>query len=906
MAKKTQTRTQAVDFAFYTYLRLFHEHKRREIYAAYKPLTRKFLDFNNPDNPGAYLRRPQFEALEMYVFLKEFCDNRFLYEIFEDWFEKRNRFEGRLTVGIDHRGQGTLFTPFELHQEEDKALFRQVFEQIKAFQQSYPNYIFALTMGLGKTVLMAASIFYEFLLANKYPKDEKYCHNALVFAPDKTVLQSLREIQTFDKSLIVPAEYVHQLDSQLKFHFLDESGDALNAIDRSMFNIIISNTQKIILKKQHKAGTPVNELFKEGSKYYKAKSLNQDFEDLYGFDIDTDAELITNQRFAKLTRLQQLGIYVDEAHHVFGNKLADDLLPTSKATSLRVTINELAISLRDAGTHVVGCYNYTGTPYVGNRLLPEVVYAYGLQDAIEHKYLKRVRINGFENIKAQTLPFVRYAIGEFWKAYGEKRYEGMLPKFAFFASTIEELQQELRPAVEQVLAEMNLPHTKILVNVGDDKITTNDDLREFRNLDTLGSEKQFILLVNKGKEGWNCRSLFGVGLHREPKSKVFVLQATMRCLRQIGDVQETGLVFLSEENVRILDGELASNFKLSVDALNNTGDKKQTIEVHALPPPVKVKLHRVRKLHQLREKTVAEDIDLELEKADTERYKIFRSERSLSDLSKKLGPEEDVTHIKEQRTFSELTLVAEIARYLNFSPLRIRQVLAGSKQGIPDILKAVNSFNELLYDWIIPRLFGEFFELQEFKSGDEIEVELVKTRNSPYLRSVNAPITDAAPGDHPLKAHTSEEPDILATFYFKSDPDLTVRLTDAYLSDVSSKSFHLDAYCFDSQPERELFLRLLRDKSVDKVWFTGMLTHGQSDFVVHYIDPLSHTVRSYYPDFLVQQRDGSYVIIEVKGDNMVDDAVVRAKAEYAEQLASASRMAYRMVKGSEVMAGRGL
>ena len=62
--------------------------------------------------------------------------------------------------------------------------------------------LFALTMGLGKTVLMATCIFYEFLLANKYPKDKRFCHNALVFAPDKTVLESLREIQTFNKALL--------------------------------------------------------------------------------------------------------------------------------------------------------------------------------------------------------------------------------------------------------------------------------------------------------------------------------------------------------------------------------------------------------------------------------------------------------------------------------------------------------------------------------------------------------------------------------------------------------------------------------------------------------------------------------------------------------------------------------
>lgn len=910
MAKTTRTKTQAIDFAFYTYLQLFHEEKRRGIYASYKPLTRKFLDFNNPDNPGAYLRRPQFEALEIYIFLKEFCDNRYLFEIFEDWFERRGKFEGRPTVGIGKGGQGTLFTPFELDQAEDKELFRKVFEQIKSYQQAYPNYIFALTMGLGKTVLMATSIFYEFILANKYPQDEKYCHNVLVFAPDKTVLQSLREIQTFDKSKVVPPEYAHQLDTQLKFHFLDETGDALNAIDRSMFNIIVSNTQKIILKKQHKQRTPSQALFEDYGKIYKAKTLNQGFEDLYGFEISTDADLITNQRFAKLTRLKQLGIYVDEAHHVFGTKLADDLLSTDKATSLRVTINELAANLKEAGTHVVGCYNYTGTPYVGTRLLPEVVYAYGLSNAIDNRYLKRVRVHGFENIQAQTLPFVRYAIQEFWKAYGGQRYEGMLPKIAFFASSIDELQQELRPAVEHVLAEMNLPHTKILVNVGDDKITSNDDLREFKNLDTPTSEKQFILLVNKGKEGWNCRSLFCVGLHREPKSKVFVLQAAMRCLRQIGDRQETAQVFLSDLNVRILDAELASNFKLSVDDLHKAGDQKEVIAVHAVPPPVKIRLRKVNKLHMLREKIVTEGIDLELETADTERYKITRTERSISDLGKKLSADEDLTYIKEVRTFSELTLVAEIARYLNLSPLRIQHVLAASTQGMPKVMEAVNAFNELLYDWIIPRLFKALFEIEEFKKEEEVEVDLIKTPKT--VRLYGAPLDPMGTSSQPVgyaEAETTLERDstiMMGTFYFKSDPELTVYRNDPALSPHIGKSFHLDAYCFDSQPEKKLFLQLLHDNKVEKVWFTGMLTHGQSDFVVHYVDPISHTVRSYYPDFLVQQTDGSYVIIEVKGDNMIDDTVVKAKAEYAIQLAGASRMTYVMLKGSEVMAGRGL
>ena len=113
----------------------------------------------------------------------------------------------------------------------------------------------------------------------------------------------------------------------------------------------------------------------------------------------SEQDLLTNQRFAKLTRLEQLGIYVDEAHHVFGNALAADFGLRNTATSLRVTINELAASIQQAGSKVIGCYNYTGTPYVGSRLLPEVVYSYGLQEAINNKYLKKVKISSFKNIK---------------------------------------------------------------------------------------------------------------------------------------------------------------------------------------------------------------------------------------------------------------------------------------------------------------------------------------------------------------------------------------------------------------------------------------------------------------------------------------------------------------------------
>ncbi len=866
MAKK---KIQEIEFPFFTYLKLFHDQNKKKIYTSYKPLSRKFLNYNDPENRESYLRKPQFEALEMYIFVKEFCKNEHLHTIFFNWYNKTEEFEGRLQAGIDARGQLSMFDPIEVHDEYGKEVFNEIFKKIKEFEQIYPNYIYALTMGLGKTVLMATSIFYEFLLANKFPKDKDYCHNALVFAPDKTVLQSLKEIETFDKSKVIPPEYINWIETHIKFHFLDDSGLTLNAIENSKYNIIISNTQKIILKKQSTAPSPSQLLFHDQGNLLKAKELNEEYDDLYEFEENTEQALLTNQRFAKLTRLGQLGIYVDEAHHVFGTALKKDF-DTSSQTSLRVTINKLAEYLEEAGTHVVGCYNYTGTPYVGKKILPEVIYSYGLREAIDKNYLKKVKIFGFENIKNQTKAFVRTAITEFWEERKDKRYEGMLPKMAFFASSIDELQTELKPAVEDILDELNISRNKILVNVGDEKITSNDDIREFQRLDTITSDKQFILLVNKGKEGWNCRSLLSVCLHREPKSKIFVLQATMRCLRKITDYQEIGKVYLAQENIRILEKELEDNFNLSLDDLTSAGDKKEFIEVRTVPPPVKIKLKRIRKLHILKEKVLQKGVILGLDEVDTSKYDIIKTERNIQNISVKIGKDKNITEMKEKRLFSELTIVGEIARYLNRSPLFIKELLFDTKEGIAEILKSVNSYNELLYDWIIPKLFNELYDIDEFEKPEEYEIELIK------------------------------EPQEGDCYKVHAKPGLVASIDSDRYTPFRDKSFHLDNYCFDSIPEHTYFWNQLNNGAISKIWFTGMLTHGQTEFSINYIDPESHTVRSYYPDFLLQLADGSYEIIEIKGDNKIDDAIVQAKAQYANQLASSSNMSYKLIASSTI------
>lgn len=848
------------NFSFNSQLWYYYENNRGKIRSRYNDLTRKFLAYNDKEeNPDAFLRKPQFEALEMYVFVKEFMNNQQVYEMFDDWRNKRGKFSDASYYAVTKNGQISIFdAPTEKQTDT-------LFKQMKKYRESYPNYIYALTMGLGKTILMATCIFYEFLLANKYPKDKRFCHNALVFAPDKTVLQSLHEIMTFDKTKVVPPEYARVLDANIKFHFLDESGTILHTIDDSDFNIIISNTQKIIVKKKRKEETPGQMLF-DGSSSLLSTVYGGSEEDDDAWD---DTTLMDNQRFKKLCRLPQLGVYVDEAHHLFGADLEKQIRSSgAKKTSLRDTINLLA-----ANTSIVACYNYTGTPYVKNQMLPEVVYSYGLRESIWNGYLKDADPIGFENVKSEE--FLVAVVSKFWEKYGGKTYEGLNPKLAIYAADVDEAVNEVKPTLERVLSQLDIPLDSILVNVGDSKYTKDEDIRNFNNLDVVGSEgnkKQFIILVEKGKEGWNCRSLFGVALYRSPKSKVFVLQATMRCMRSITNERLTATVFLSKDNFETLDDELHKNFNMEIKDLKNQNNaNRHKYQVRVLPPTRTITIKKVWHEYSLVEKTYDKPVDFKLGQLFLSKYEsiMYEKDSIANDTTVK---EINIDYLKDNMKFSAFSLTGEVARYLNISCILVNKILDESVDGFEKVLGVVNKYNQVLYDVIIPKIFHVLYEVKaEVKSVDK---ELVLLR----------------------------EPKDAGYYEFSAKDDLVItNKYPGFTPGEKKKSFHADTYCFDSLPEKECFMQYMKSKRVAEVYFTGMFTSNQGDLSVHYYDPESGRIRKYYPDFLAKMEDGSYQLIEVKGDNKIDDEIVRAKAEAAEEMAVASGVEYKMYAGSKIL-----
>src|SRR3989338_575475 len=482
----------------------------------------------------AFLHEPQIEALETYIFLKEVIGNKPSVEVFRQSF--KNELDLIRALGISDK------EAFELAYDKKKDEKIQAILDEKFGTSDYANQVYALTMGSGKTILMAVMMLYDFVLSFYHKDDERFAKNALVFAPDTTIIESLKEIKTFDYSRVLPKEYGNII-LNIKYHYLESTDTAL--APNGNYNVIVSNSQKIILKT------------KNGDSNNATKRLFGDKNELGKREVE-------NMRLQAIRQLGSLQIFVDEAHHSYGKTLEGTLKKT------RQTIDYL-----HKHTPLISVVNLTGTPYVNNKMISDVVYHFGLKHGIEKGILKQVRILDYGIVRSQK--FLEEVIDTFIAEYDKKRLEGRLPKIAFYASNINDLQTDLKPKLERILTERNISPSTIL----EYHTRAEENINDFRQLDTAESKKRFVLLVGKGTEGWNCRSLVSVALYKKPKSTILVLQSTTRCLRAIGDNSTRAHIFLSKENYKILDKELKNNFASSISELNTQDQKmvEHTLEV---------------------------------------------------------------------------------------------------------------------------------------------------------------------------------------------------------------------------------------------------------------------------------------------------------------------------------------
>ena len=504
------------------------------------PLISEILRYQFEDEASEherlkYLRVPQFHSLELYWFLRLKHGTPHIVDLYKHYYNDKADFCRAFGIPIPP-GQLRWITDIDTILESVKTDSDFVRDySLDAVHEAvvlpYPSYIFALTMGTGKTVLIGTIIATEFSMALQYREADYFMENALVFAPGTTIIESLREISEVPYEQILPPNQFRDFRANLKITYPQPNAKDIQVQQKSSWNVIVTNTEKISLR----------------AKSNRSRQLSL----LRRIKKDEQSELEANYRLEQITSLPNLGIFSDEAHHTYGNRMDKDL------KRMRETVNYI-----NDKTKVRAVLNTTGTPYYKRQMLREVIAWYSLSDGIRDNILKNITrgVVQFPVVSSQDKEqdIIRDIIEDFFDRYGDvKLNNGAKAKIAFYFKTQEHLNAS-RTHIQNVLIELKENIDQILVNT---QQSTDAEEDEFKRLNDPKNQKRIILLIGRGGEGWNCPSLFACALIKEQTSRTFVLQASTRCLRQVEGNTHPARIFLSVPNKDFLDKELQGQFR---------------------------------------------------------------------------------------------------------------------------------------------------------------------------------------------------------------------------------------------------------------------------------------------------------------------------------------------------------
>ncbi|MDE0396858.1 MAG: DEAD/DEAH box helicase family protein, partial [Candidatus Poribacteria bacterium] len=494
-----------------------------------------------------YLREPQFQSLELYWFLRLVLKTPHIVDLYKHYYDTGDIRDFCEAFGIPLTPNDLIYitnVDAVINLVENNPEFvkqKRIDPVYEAATLLYPSYIFALAMGTGKTVLIGTIIATEFAMALRYPEGG-FMKNALVFAPGTTIIESLREISDIPFDQILPPSLHRDFLANLKITYPQTGAKEIQVQTGSTYNVIVTNTEKIALRANVKKRSNQTEIAFEEKK--------------------EQAELEANLRLQKITSLPSLGVFSDEAHHTYGNKIDAEL------KRVRETVNYI-----HEKTPLVAVINTTGTPYAKRQMLREVVAWYSLGEGIKDNILKSLH-NSIVQYPIGTIPdqdVIRNVINDFFDNYRDVALpDGAKAKIAFYFKTQEHLDTSHKH-IQNALTEIGESTTQILVNT---QKSSQTEIDEFNRLNNPDSQKRIILLIGKGTEGWNCPSLFACALIKEQTtSSNFILQASTRCLRQVKGNTHTAKIFLDTKNSTILDKELQANFGTTLGEL-----RKQDVE----------------------------------------------------------------------------------------------------------------------------------------------------------------------------------------------------------------------------------------------------------------------------------------------------------------------------------------
>lgn len=542
------------------------------------------------------MRDAQLEAIKTYLFLKIACKNQPLWKLFVDGvFNDTNIGQVELTetareIFKTNKAAVALFQYSRLQDKSGRQLAPELESFIKRnadridyettfkkifYDVSYTDYLFSLPMGAGKTYLMAAFIYLDLYFAQNEPDNPSYAHNFMVMAPSglkSSIVPSLKHIKEFDPSWIIPEPTATQLKRLIKFEVLDEQKTANKSnriknpnaqkinnhqpLDDLMGLVAITNAEKVILDRYDPDKDPT--LFTDD----ELKRLQQ-----------------ANELRAIIGKLPNLAIYIDEVHHAADGEI-----------KLRQVVNEWTKS--HTFNSVLG---FSGTPYlesaesvvlaeefsIKNTDLSNVVYYYPLIEGIGN-FLKIPEVKYADN---ETAAIVTNGVKEFLDKYQNTVYaNGTCAKLAIYCGQIETLEETVYPIVAEIAASYGLNPTDVILKYheGNKQFAKPEGSETtFVSLDTNLSKTRIVLLVQIGKEGWDCKSLTGVILPQKGVCPTnMVLQTSCRCLRQVVKHEvETALIWMNKFNADTLNKQLKQQQNITLQEFSHkTKEQRPQIE----------------------------------------------------------------------------------------------------------------------------------------------------------------------------------------------------------------------------------------------------------------------------------------------------------------------------------------
>jgi type III restriction enzyme len=419
------------------------------------------------------------------------------------------------------------------------------------------DYVFSLPMGAGKTWLMAAMIYLNLHLGDLHPGDERFARNFAVLIPSakkSSILPSLRSIERFDPAAVIAEPAASQWRSRLHFEVLDAAKTAARSNQIRNPNVrkvaqhladphvcglvLVVNAEKVILDRMDDNA--------------QAEMLER---------TEDERDLAANELRSVIGRTPGLMLLVDEVHGAAHDEIR-----------LRQVIQRWHGQGR-----VHSVLGFSGTPYLDKPLQLEigphrlkqtqmstVVHHYPLVQAVQ-TFLKIPEVKTAHGLDAAQI--VSQGAQEFFQKYGALTYaDGCAAKLAIYCSSIERLENEVYPLVQHLA-----PGRILKYHRGNSQFKAPAGAEsQFAALDSPASPYRIVLLVQIGKEGWDCKSLTGVILAQKGDSPSnMVLQTACRCLREAGRGQRhRALIYLSADNAAILETQLKSTQNTSIAQIN--------------------------------------------------------------------------------------------------------------------------------------------------------------------------------------------------------------------------------------------------------------------------------------------------------------------------------------------------